>query len=247
MKEETAVENLREIKDIFDENGVKFWLILGTLLGAVRDGKIIEWDNDMDLGLWYNDVNRVISVLSEFRSRGFEVRLNKATMGGFSMIRRDCKTDFRLYRVSNGYAWSFGIMRKNKISKQLYSYLTTLVERIQVKTGRENFLRRTLMRVSSVLPLMLKQLLSYIRLLCDRRAFYNNDLIFSILPKQYFEKLSTIKFYGMEFNIPSDVEEYLEYEYGKNWKTPTKNWIWTYLGELNQNVSILWKKNRKLK
>ena len=62
MKAEGAVENLREIKDILDKNNVKFWLDAGTLLGAVRDGKIIEWDNNIDLGTWYNNVTRLISI-----------------------------------------------------------------------------------------------------------------------------------------------------------------------------------------
>jgi hypothetical protein len=45
-----------------------------------------------------------------------------------------------------------------------------------------------------------------------------------VVPKHFFEKLGTIEFYGMPFNIPSDVEDYLEYHYGENWKTPKKEW-----------------------
>ena len=47
-----------------------------------------------------------------------------------------------------------------------------------------------------------------------------------IVPKHYFEKLGTIKFYQVMFSIPSDVEGYLEYRYGKDWKTPKKDWKW---------------------
>jgi len=68
MKVDVAVKNLREVKDVFDKNDVNFWLDTGTLLGAVRDGKMIEWDHDMDLGLWYNDVKRIISAFSEFKN-----------------------------------------------------------------------------------------------------------------------------------------------------------------------------------
>jgi phosphorylcholine metabolism protein LicD len=50
MNEELAVKNLKEVKEIFDRAGVKYWLDSGTLLGAMRDGKIIEWGHDIDLG-----------------------------------------------------------------------------------------------------------------------------------------------------------------------------------------------------
>ncbi len=44
------------------------------------------------------------------------------------------------------------------------------------------------------------------------------------IPKHYFENLNTINFYGMTFNIPSDVESYLEYHYGEDWRKPRKEW-----------------------
>lgn len=70
-KEEIHIENLREIKEIFDKFNIKFWLDWGTLLGAVREGKIIEWDHDVDLGLMAEDLKRNISVFSEIKKRGF--------------------------------------------------------------------------------------------------------------------------------------------------------------------------------
>jgi hypothetical protein len=54
-----------------------------------------------------------------------------------------------------------------------------------------------------------------------RRSHVNFLLI---VPKRYFENLGTIKFYGMTFNIPFDVEDYLKYHYGEDWKMPKKKW-----------------------
>lgn len=41
----------RRVHDLLDEFGVRYWMIGGTLLGAVRDGGIILWDDDVDLGV----------------------------------------------------------------------------------------------------------------------------------------------------------------------------------------------------
>ena len=37
--------------DILNENGFKYWLEAGTLLGIMRDGDLIPWDYDADLGI----------------------------------------------------------------------------------------------------------------------------------------------------------------------------------------------------
>ena len=55
------MESLKEIKDVFDKIGIGFCLDGGTLLGAARDGKIIEWASNVDLGTCYDDTKQVIS------------------------------------------------------------------------------------------------------------------------------------------------------------------------------------------
>ena len=37
--------------DILNQNGFKYWLEAGTLLGIMRDGDLIPWDYDADLGI----------------------------------------------------------------------------------------------------------------------------------------------------------------------------------------------------
>lgn len=43
--------------------------------------------------------------------------------------------------------------------------------------------------------------------------------------KNYFKKFQSITFYGEEYNIPEQIEDYLTDNYG-DWKTPQKNWHW---------------------
>ena len=59
-----------DIKEIFDANGIKFWLIFGTLLGIYRDGGLIPWDGDMDLAVYQEDVKAIIACKELFTKKG---------------------------------------------------------------------------------------------------------------------------------------------------------------------------------
>ena len=44
------------------------------------------------------------------------------------------------------------------------------------------------------------------------------------LPIKYFRSFKTIKYKGLDLNVPSKYEEYLEYLYGKSWKKKLEFW-----------------------
>lgn len=72
MKELTLQE-LKEIEfdilKMFDafckENDIKYYLSHGTLLGAIRYGKFIPWDDDVDLLIPREDYNKMITLFKD--------------------------------------------------------------------------------------------------------------------------------------------------------------------------------------
>ena len=54
-------EILKKIDEICRRNGITYWLGSGTLLGAVRHGGFIPWDDDVDIEIFRKDRKRFIA------------------------------------------------------------------------------------------------------------------------------------------------------------------------------------------
>ena len=65
LNEESSTHLLLSTKKVLDSHNISFWVIFGTLLGIYRDKKFIEYDTDIDLGIKYNDITKVLDIINE--------------------------------------------------------------------------------------------------------------------------------------------------------------------------------------
>ena len=52
--------------DILNQKRIKYWLDAGTLLGIIRDGDLIPWDYDADLGILADSAAEIMNLRLEF-------------------------------------------------------------------------------------------------------------------------------------------------------------------------------------
>ncbi len=64
---------LQVVDMVFNEHGVKYWIDGGTLLGAVRHGGMIPWDDDADIEVFEADAARVWELNPVFNKLGYKV------------------------------------------------------------------------------------------------------------------------------------------------------------------------------
>lgn len=92
-----AERTLLDVRAVLDAAGVPFFLILGTCLGVVRQGRIIDYDIDIDLGALVEDLRPLIPALAEsFRAAGFTPVVHTAPCAeprAMSVLRDGIKTD----------------------------------------------------------------------------------------------------------------------------------------------------------
>lgn len=79
---------LLQVGGVLDSVGVPFFLILGTALGIVRDGKLIDWDKDIDIGVLVEHLTPVAGkLIGEFESFEFRVKPHTKPVGYIRAMR----------------------------------------------------------------------------------------------------------------------------------------------------------------
>ena len=111
-----ATENLLLLKSVFEKHQIRFWLLFGTLLGAVRDHQLIAYDSDTDTGVMAEDKEKIIGALPDLVAAGLIPFRTKYPDDLLSLMRKDEYIDIGLFsrkRDIDGHDyWSY---QNNKV------------------------------------------------------------------------------------------------------------------------------------
>ena len=93
---EISKENLLDFQKVLDKHEVKFGLIYGTLLGAIRENNFIKHDEDIDVYILEEDRNIFLDSLHDLESIGFVV--GRYIDGLLSILRNGEYIDIYIFK-----------------------------------------------------------------------------------------------------------------------------------------------------
>lgn len=233
-------EMLEIIDGICRENGITYFLCGGTLLGAVRNGNIIPWDDDIDIMMLREDYDRFFNLCKEKLPEGYfyQTGLTDPEFSNIAAKIRKCGTYFPEKRWENRNfnkgifidVFPLDAYPKNKLTAKFIMKAVSLIQQI-VSLDRchsRNIVVRVLFAMGKKKPKEYwykkrDKLFAYCarhadgEWVCSYGSHYKNK---RILKKEWFSMPVDMLFNGKMCMAPVMYEEYLTYLFGKDYMTP---------------------------
>lgn len=217
---------IETVTEIFKKNNLEVFIDCGTLLGIVRDGKILPWDNDLDFAVFEKHLNdKIINTLcNDFEELGFKFYFKKNHIHIFHAS--GVYADVNIFKLVSENYISENYYPANMFDKFLYLIYESINFNYPDKSPSKNILKYFIHQIIIRLFSNTKEkpicrfLTNYIE---RRMSLHWLDLSLSI-PHGY---LSAFKLLNHKYLVPSSTDEYLKFKYGQGWKIPDSNWHWS--------------------
>lgn len=237
---------LKEVDKICKELNIKYVLVWGTLIGAVRHNGFIPWDDDLDIMMSREDYNTLKNYFVENKDRLQPLEFfSKDTREEYPyMLGRICNTNFHMIS-ENEKDYGMGTFidvypldgAGNGKDKFLYFRACTACTLLGMKTRlhfqktfswKKNIIKRIMYMCSKILSekKLVKKLVSY----SEKYSYENSDYLccmqwmdggqIILFKRDVFENISYIDFEGNKFPIPHDYDNILRNVYGDYMKLP---------------------------
>lgn len=238
-----------DIDKICEENNLKYYIIGGTLLGAVRHKGFIPWDDDIDLVMYRDDYNRLIHILQRDYSKKYfvqtfdtdpyyaryilKVRLNNTCM--VESILENSKSHSGIYvdifPLDHVKKSKHGLALRGKIIRWLFAYKSVRFDATVRKSGYRHWLGVAFKWVTYLIPnRFINWLFDYVCTKDNHQdcKYTTNFASHFKWEKQLFENEvygegCRLEFEGKLLNAPTEYKKILERLYGKDYmKLPPK-------------------------
>jgi len=220
--------NLIETINILEKNNIPYWLCQGTLLGIIRDNKLIDWDHDIDIAVWYS--KNISKKLKTIMINKY-YHLKKQNIIDDSLLtfvkKGGREVDINCYREKKINNLEDIAYVKWTVPKNNFCKIIDALSLANNYKGKFEFFINRLVFFSFFFVNLKKFLI-------NKNLFYRN--IGYTLPLTFFKNLKKIKFKNIFITVPEESEKYLTFVYGKNWRVPKKNYNWIKDSPSTKNV-----------
>jgi len=211
---------LHHAKNLLEQAGIKYWIDMGTVLGALRNNDLILWDNDIDFSVEISEAPKVFALVPEFIKAGYQVVATDSEI--YFNKPNHISVGVAFYRSTQDKMWILWLADYGKWP-QLTRHIKRVRERIlyrEYHSGLHPWEERLYKFFPKTWLVPIRRALVQICLGSGHKAY---PMVF---PKTMMQEMDTIRLCGMDFPAPRPVTEYVQMIYGPNWQTPDTKWGW---------------------
>lgn len=237
---------LNEIDAFCKDNNIRYILLYGTLLGAVRHKGYIPWDDDIDIGMPRDDYEVFLEkfgtdryqLLDRTKDRNYPYAFGKV-IDTMTVLKEPSQFDYPNMGV---YVDVFAVdgLPDNEDERVKHARRANQIDHLRIiKSISYNYpvsFKHKLIHFAIkglLLPISLSKLLSIEEKHAKKYSFDTSDYVsvltirhvhlYGILKKSYFTDLIDLKFEGHKYKCPAQYDEYLTTIYGDYMKLPPIN------------------------
>ncbi|NLO12335.1 MAG: LicD family protein [Candidatus Cloacimonetes bacterium] len=112
---DAALKMLHDVCHILDQEGIPYSLDAGTLLGVMRENRLLPWDTDMDLAVSSNNAHKLKNIRRLIHKAGYLTRL-RITYKDLGPVKA------RSYRLMRIYTRRFCFFKKEQLMDIFFKY-----------------------------------------------------------------------------------------------------------------------------
>ena len=242
--QDKILEVMKYIDAICRKNGVVYYIMGGTALGAIRHGGFIPWDDDLDIFMTpaeYEKFKAAMSadgnkkfMLQEWRTVKKHLEYAKVRMNGTTFIERAFQNRKDLHQgIYVDIMMLHKVPESGFIQKMVYyeSKFVTLYGLSQRNSRPKSRAEALVLKLMKILPSQL------IARMCYNSIYKYEDMkerfkwCYWITPAKFRSGLFDKSFFEEPVDVPFEdtvlygskhIKEYLEYRYGDYMKLPSK-------------------------
>ncbi len=238
------LETMKYIDKLCRDNGIVYYIMGGTALGAIRHGGFIPWDDDLDIFMTpqeyakfkavFEKENSDKFILQEWNTTPDYLEYAKVRMNGTTFIEENFKNKQDMH---HGIYVDIMILHKvpdkKFIQKQVYYYskFVTLYALSQRNWNPKSKGQALVLKLLKILPCKL------IANICYKKIYKYDDMqdnfkyCYWITPAKFKNGLFDKDFFTTPVDIPFEdtcllgakkIKEYLEYRYGDYMRLPSE-------------------------
>ncbi len=219
-----------DICGLLNKNEINYWICHGTLLGIIREGRLLPWDHDIDFAVWDNETDKE-HLVSLFESKGYRQESIFGDMDCLHFIGGTKKIDVSFYKVNDEVASVKWAIIRDDILNRLLVFVASRLDKKNEDEGNKKgfskpFIRKLFLRVLDgfstllriYLPIKLKNKIIQLAFRKMRKTGYCYPV--SML------KITKMEYKGLFIPVPIDSEGCLYETYGPGWRIPNKEYVW---------------------